>query len=60
MELHYDITRQREVERLLGEREAQLAESENRYRQVFDFVPFALYVHDGETILQANQKAAEI
>ena len=48
-----DVTERREIDRAL-------ADSERRYRQIFDFVPFALYVHDGDIILQANPMAAEI
>ncbi|NQU70718.1 MAG: PAS domain S-box protein, partial [Rhodospirillales bacterium] len=40
--------------------EEALKESEQRYKKIFDFAPFAIYVQDGKTILEANTAAAEI
>lgn len=50
---HIDITDRRRAEE-------DLQESEQRYKKIFDFAPFAIYIQDGKAILEANEAAAKI
>lgn len=38
--------------------ERRLRESEDRYRYVFEFSPYAIYIHDGDRFIDANAAAA--
>ena len=40
--------------------QAQMRDIETRYRDVFGFAPFPIYIHDGETIVEANTAAARV
>lgn len=39
--------------------ETELRESEARYRNIFEFAPYAIYIQDGVHILEANSGAAK-
>ncbi len=38
--------------------EQELKESEERYRNIFEFAPYAIYIQDGVHIVEANSEAA--
>ena len=59
--VHVDISALKEVEAELIEERSRLAESEIKYRTLFDAVPAAVFVCDtSASILQYNSRAAEL